>query len=139
MSRAAVMDAILAEPRLQALGFDSSNVLANYDGNQRPSDKMFMVLRWEAHDIDVRLGRGPHHLAIWTHMYRDFSTDYNHLDNVVDILDSVLGSIEDTAGADGYTVTQIDAEGRSRDLKDDGYQTFCRSTSYRVISHLTPT
>jgi hypothetical protein len=139
MSRAAVIDAIIAEPRLQALGFDNTNVLPNYDGNQRPSDKLFMVLRWEAHDIDVRLGRGPRHLAIWTHMYRDFSTDFNHLDNVIDIVDDVLGSMESVAGADGYTVTQIDPEGRSRDLKDDGYQTYCRSASYRVISHITPT
>jgi len=137
VSRAAVMDAILAEPRLQALGFDNTSVLANYDGNQRPTDKMFMVLRWEAHDIDVRLQRGPHHLAIWVHMYREFSTDFNHILDVIEVLDDVLTNITDTAGADGHTVTTIEAEGRSRDLKDDGYQTFCGSTSYRVISHIT--
>lgn len=137
MSRAAVYDAIVSDSSLQALGFDTDSVLVSHDGNQRPNDKMFMVLRWEAHDIDVRLGRGPRHLAIWVHMYREFSTDYVRIDNVFTILDGILTNMVHVEGDDGETLTVVEAEGRSRDLKDDSYQTICRSASYKVLSRVT--
>lgn len=137
MSRAVVMDAIIGDSELAGLGFDDDSVLANYDGRQRPTDKMFIVLRWEQHDWNVQLQRGPRNLAIWVHMYREFSTDFTRIDDVIERLDVVLSNIIDTPGRDGRTVSQIIPVGRSRDLKDDGYQTFCRSTSYQVLSRQT--
>jgi hypothetical protein len=137
MSRAAVYDAILVDSRLQALGFDASSVLVSYDGKQRPNDKMFMVLRWEAHNIDIRLGRGPRDLVIWVHMYREFSTDFVRIDDVIEILDDILVNLVQVDGADGRTLTTVESSGRSRDLKDDSYQTICRSASYRVLSRVT--
>jgi len=138
MSRAAILDAILTDSQLIDLGFNDSNVLPNYDGDQRPSDKMFMVLRWEENDTgiqgdDATLQHGWRNLAIWVHMYREFSTDFDHIDDTLDILDGVLSAIVGVTGADNRTVTCVEPQGRSRDLKDDGYQTYCRSASYRIV------
>lgn len=142
MARAVVLDAILADNSLQDMGFDGNNVIPGYDGDQRPSDKMFMVLRWETGDIELRgddstVARGPRHLVIWVHMYKTFSTDFNRIDDVLIALDKVLSNIIDQAGADGRSVTCIEAEGHSRDLRDTTYDTFCRSASYKVLDRVT--
>jgi hypothetical protein len=142
MARDVVLQAILDEAIFQNQGFDDSNVLVAYDGDQRPSDKMFMVLRWETEDIDLRgddssVTKGVRHLAIWVHMYKEFSTDFVRIDNVLKALDNVLTNIIDRAGADGRTVVMIEPEGKSRDLRDVTYETLCRSASYRVLSRDT--
>lgn len=142
MARAVILDTILMDSVLQGMGFDSSNVIPNYDGEQRPSDKMFMVLRWETQDIelsgdDATMRRGPRHLVIWVHMYKDFSTDFVRIDDVIDRLDHILTDIIDQPGADGRTVTCVEPEGHSRDLKDTTYETFCRSASFKILNRAT--
>jgi hypothetical protein len=141
MSRAAILDAIVNDSDLQAEGFDSTNVLVNYDGEQRPSDKMFLVLRWEAEDPvllgDDEVVRSARNLAVWVHMYREFSTDFVRIDDLIQKLNDVLSNIIDTPGADGYTVSRVEYRGSSRDLRDDGYDTLCRSTSYWMLSRKT--
>lgn len=146
MSRAVVVDAILDSTALSTLGFDETSVLPNFDGDQRPAGagdfKMFMVIRWGVDDAPpwpaFGAPNGPKHFDIWVHMPRELSTDYLHIDGVIDILDSIFSDIIDTPGDDGYTLTLIEPEGRSRDLRDDGYQTLCRQVSYRMLSRLTP-
>lgn len=137
MSRAVVLKAILEDTVLSNLGFDESSVKSNYDGEQRPSDRMFMVLRWGGQDLDQKMMRGPRQLTIWVHVYREFSTDYVRVDTVIDRLRSVLTDIINVPGEDGYTLTLIDPESFSEDLKDDGYQTICRSASFKVLSRKT--
>lgn len=145
MSRAVVYDSVINNSDLQALGFDSAHVLVNYDGEQRPSvafsgtQFMFMVIRWGTQEFDPRMFRGPWHFDIWVHMAQEFSSDFNRIDAVIEILDDVFTNILDTPGADGRSVTCIDLEGRSRDLSDPVYQTFCRNTSYKMISRMTAT
>lgn len=142
MARATVLDAIRNDSVLQDMGFDADNIKVNYDGDQRPSDQMFMVLRWETTDVELRgddstMTRGPRHLVIWVHMYKEFSTDFSHIDDTLTRLDTLLTNIIDKPGADGRTVTCIDTEGWSRDLRDTTYETFCRSASYKVLDHAT--
>lgn len=143
MSRAAVLDAILADSRLITLGFNASNVLSNYDGEQRPLDaNMFIVLRWEVQDVsmsgdDGRVTRGVRHFSVWVHMLREWSTDYSHIDQVIEILDNILTNMINVSGRDGMTLTLVEPEGRSRDLRDDGYQTLCRQISYKMLSRLS--
>lgn len=134
MSRGVVLSAILGDSRLQAKGFNEDNVCVAYDKEQRPSDQMFMVLRYGSQSVDQAIQRGPRDLVIWIHLYREFSTDYAHIDDVIVVLDDVLLNIIDTAGDDGFAVTQIDAGDKSGDFKDDTYQTLCRSTSFKVLS-----
>ena len=144
MSRAVVYDAILADGSLDMddVTFDADNVKVNYDGDQRPSDDMFLVIRWETPDIDLsgddgQFQRGPRHLTIWAHMYKEFSTDFVRLDKVIDALDKLLVDIIDRPGADGRTLVMVEPEGHSRDLRDVTYETFCRSASYKVLSWKT--
>ena len=141
MSRAAIYDAILADPNLINLGFDKDSVLVNYNGDQRPTDTMFMVLSWgnDAEGIrgDDVFSVPIKSLNIWVHMYRQFSTDFVRIDNIFDILDCTLGQMIEVNGADGYTLSQAIPGLRSRDLRDDAYQTLCRSSSYRILSRVT--
>jgi hypothetical protein len=149
MSRAAVFDAICADPTLQGMGYhgettpgaNDGTVLAGYDGEQRPSHTMFMVIRWETESVilqgDDNFTRTEHPCVFWVHMYREFSTDYNRIRDTIDAIDKVLVNMIDVAGADGESVTMIIPGQRSRDLRDDGYQTLCRSAQYNVISRPT--
>jgi hypothetical protein len=141
MSRAAIYDAILADPDLQALGFDKDSVKVNYDGDQRPTDTMFMVLSWgnEAEGLrgDDVFSVPLKTLTIWVHVYKQFSTDFVRIDSVFDILDGLLGGMINVDGADGVTLSQAIPGLRSRDLRDDAYQTICRSSSYRILDRAT--
>jgi hypothetical protein len=141
MSRAAIYDTILADQRLIDLGFDKSSVLVNYDGDQRPTDTMFMVLTWQNESEGLRgddvFFVPIKNLTIWVHMYKQFSTDFVRIDSVFDILDSILGAMIEVDGADGVTLSQAIPGTRSRDLRDDAYQTLCRSSSYRILDRVT--
>ncbi len=142
-----MLDAILNDTSISALGFDSDSVLVNFDGDQTPAGagnfKMFMVIRWGVEDAPPwrvpSAPNGPRHFDIWVHMPREMSTDYVHIDNVLNLLDSVFEDIINTPGDDGYTLTLIEPEGKSRDLRDDGYQTLCRQASYLMLSRVTQT
>jgi hypothetical protein len=138
MSRAAVYDAILADPTLTDLGYTADNFKVAYDGEQRPADTMFMVLRWETETVELRgddiFKRTAHPCVFWVHMYREWSTDYNHIRDTMDAVDNVLLNMIHVAGADNETVSMVTGGDRSRDLRDDGYQTLCRSVQYSVLS-----
>jgi hypothetical protein len=141
MSRAAVYDTILADQRLIDLGFDKDSVLVNYNGDQRPTDTMFIVLSW-GNDTEGLRGDDVFFVPIknmtaWVHMYRQFSTDFVRIDSVFNILDNILSNMIEVTGADGVTLSQAIPGLRSRDLRDDAYQTLCRSSSYRILDRVT--
>ena len=141
MSRAAVYDTILADQRLVDLGFDKDSVLVNYNGDQRPTDTMFIVLSW-GNDTEGLRGDDVFFVPIknmtaWVHMYRQFSTDFVRIDSVFNILDNILSNMIEVTGADGVTLSQAIPGLRSRDLRDDAYQTLCRSSSYRILDRVT--
>lgn len=137
MSRAAIQDALLADARLVAIGLDADSVLVNYDGEQRPNDIIFLVIRYDTPDYVPAVDREIQNITIWVHMWRKYSTDFVKIDKVIEIIDDVLCNMVHVAGADGYTLTLADKAGRSRDLRDDVYETICRSTSYRILSRQT--
>jgi hypothetical protein len=141
MSRAAIYDAILADPTLVALGFDKTSVLVNYNGDQRPTDTMFMILTWNAETEGLRgddvCSFPIKNLTVWVHLYRQFSTDFTRIDGVFNTLDGILGQMIQIDGADGVTLIQAIPGLRSRDLRDDAYQTLCRSSSYRILDRVT--
>lgn len=139
MSRAAVYDALINDVDLQAAGFDVDSILVNYDGDQRPNDEMFMVLSWGPEAVELRgddgqTTRKSRPLDIWVHCYREFSTDFVRIDNTFKTIDNIMSSMVQVTGADGYTLTMAEFTTASRDLKDDTYQTICRSSSYKILS-----
>jgi hypothetical protein len=142
MSRAAVYDALINDPVLQAAGFDASSILVNYDSDQRPNDEMFIVLSWGVEAIELRgddgqTTRKSRPLEVWVHCYREFSTDFVRIDNTIKTIDGIMSSMVQVAGSDGYTLTLAEVGTASRDLKDDTYQTICRSASYKILSRET--
>lgn len=143
MSRAAIHDALLADARLAAIGLDRSSIIVNYDADQRPNDEIFIVLGWQSPQVELRgddiFERESQSLTIWVHIYSEFSTDYNRIRDIIDIIDEILGNMIHVDGADGDTVTMVVFEGNSRDMRDDVYQTICRSRSYKVLSRRTAT
>lgn len=141
MSRAAIYDALLADSRLITIGLDTNSVLVNYDGDQRPSDTTFLVISWNPEDPALRgddvFERTFKNITIWIHIYREVSTDFGRIDAIIKILDDILTSMIHVAGADGYTVSCVEPAAISRDMRDDSYQTICRSRSYRILSRET--
>lgn len=143
MSRAAIYDALLDDQRLIDLGIDASSLLVNYDGDQRPNDTLFIVITWNPEDNafsgDDVVQRRFKNATIWFHIYREESTDFKRIDDVMDIVDDIYSNMIHVAGVDGQTVTLIETAGRSRDMRDDIYQTICRSGTYRILSRETAT
>lgn len=141
MSRAAVYDALLNDSRLIALGLDDESLLINYDGEQRPVDKMFIVIGWNAPEEALRgddiFTREFQSVTFWVHFLRSDTTDFGRIRDVFDILDDILLNMIHVAGDDGYTISCVESAGRSRDMRDDAYQTICRSISYRILSRET--
>lgn len=142
MSRAAIYDAALADSRLVALGLDEDSLLVNYDGEQRPVDRMFIVMGWGTDEIAMKgdddlFIRRYKTVTFWVHLYREDTTDFSRLDRILDILDDIYLNMVHVQGTDGYTVTTVESAGRSRDMRDDAYQTICRSVSYRILSRET--
>lgn len=149
MSRAAIVDAIAADTRLTALGFHKetsptakdATILMNYSADQRPSDTLFMVLAFGDETPILRSGdgwtRNQRPVTIWVHQYKEYSTDYAHIDGVLNILDEIMLGLVHVDGGDGYTLTLAEENGRSRDLRDRTYDTICRSISYRILSRET--
>lgn len=143
MSRAVVWDVITTDATLNLAGIDADSVKVNYDGDNRPSDKMFVVLRWgtteyllSGDDGSNRRGAATD-LSVWVHMYQEFSTDFGRIDAVIARLDDLLTNIIDMPGDDGRTLVMVEPEGHSGDLRDVTYETFCRETSYKVLSRTT--
>ncbi len=140
MSRAVVRQTILADARLVAAGFDEDHVITNYDGEQRPdvTNNMFMIIRWgdQSYQFSGRRG-GERDFDVWVHMLRERSTDYTHIDDVIDILDEAFEGIIDTLGDDSRGVTVIESEGCSGDLFDPSYRTLCRRASYRIVNRVS--
>jgi hypothetical protein len=146
MSRAVVYEAISTNADLVALGFSSENVEVNYDGDQVPkvtgSDSdipggMFIVIRWGEEDVQPVFNKGPINFEVWVHMLRQRSTDYDHVDRVINILADSLSDIINVAGADGQTVTLIDLGTKSGDYRDEAYDTLCRYVSFKMLSRAT--
>lgn len=149
MSRAVIYSTLTGSSQLQALGFDNEHILTNYSESQRPNisingdQPMFMEIRWQPEKREISY-EGPRFIGtrnfdIWVHLAQEISSDFTRIDDVILILDVLLAGIINVDGEDGYTAAMVGLGDRSSDLMDPVYQTFCRSASYNLVSHLTLT
>lgn len=136
MSRAAIFYALTHDATLTTLGINANTVFPNYSLDKRPVDNgAFLILRW-AEDGSPVFGdvKPPRGLDIWAHYPSKKSSDHAHIDTILDACDSVLTNMYDVAGSDGYKVTCVRAKGRSRDLKDESFETITRFATYDVLA-----
>lgn len=139
MSRAAVFTALTTDPTLNLLGITESTVFPNWASKERPSSTgPFLILRWQEDTLQVNL-EGPRILEVWAHIPMEISTDYGRIDEILYFVTQALIGLVHKPGADGFTVTSVDYQGKSPDFYDSAYNTINRNASFGVLSHETLT
>jgi len=139
MARDVIYSLLKSDAELATLGGPGFVVVPNFTGDQRPNGAgAFLVIRWgvTGYAREVQ-DNGSHRFDLWVHYPVSLSTDYVRIDDMLDRCDELFRAANDSqpTGADGWTVDEIDFEGRSGDFEDSGYQTICRRASYKVLSH----
>lgn len=146
MSRAYIENLLQNDATLAGLGIVSSAVFNQHDIKERPRhDGPFIVIRWEESTVTSQtytgmsngLPRAPRVMTIWVHSPMEKSTDFEHIDRILDRIDSLLNPLEHAEGSDGYTITSVSINGRSGDLKDEAFMTICRNADYGVLYRRT--
>ena len=136
MSREAIMTILTTDSGLNALNVNSNSVFQGQGMDERPASiTPFVLVRWMDEDRPVfGTVKPPRRVMIWVHWPVELSNDYSKIDKVLDKIEDVLLDMQDVAGGDGYTVSNVSSAGRSPDLKDEGLQTFCRWAMFEVLS-----
>lgn len=138
MSRSVILNAIETNSDLNAAGINENTVFASYSKEIAPvTDGPFVILRWFEHPKQQGFD-GPRVLEVWAHMPEKLSTDYGHLDNILNLVDRAILPLTQVVGEDGYYLTEVTPSGKSRDLVDRTYKTITRNASYGVLYHLAP-
>lgn len=139
MSRAAVLSALRSDEELSEL-VAPENILTNYSLEGRPSNLepgAFIILRWEEENTSSSVPSVTRTLTVWAHYPAEKSTDYSRLDSIMGVVKKILTGLEHVAGQDGQTVTCVEYNGASPDLKDDAFNTISRNSTFRVLSRAT--
>lgn len=145
MSRALIETMLKSDATLAGLGVDEDSVFTQHDLKERPKTDIFVVVRWEESmnfaqtytGMSNGLTRAPRVLTIWVHSLEEVSTDFEHIDQIIDRIDNMFAEVEDEPGTDGYTITTIRNSGRSGDLEDEVLRTVTRNASYAVLYRRT--
>ena len=146
MSRALIETLLKTDPDLAGMGIDEDSVFNQHDINERPKhDGPFIVIRWEESmqfsqsytGMSNGIPRAPRMLTLYVHSPIEISTDFDHIDQIIDRIDQIFYPIEDMPGTDGNTITAIRNAGRSGDLKDEGFMTVYRNATYPVLYRRT--
>lgn len=88
----------------------------------------FLTTRWG----NIAKGIGPskrQYLDVWAH---DRNRDYVRIDDILLRIEKLFNTVGSANPAEGW-ITQIDWQGSSPDLRDDGYDTVTRNSTFLVI------
>lgn len=88
----------------------------------------FIVMRWGL----ISRGIGPSRrqmLDVWVH---DRDRDYTRIDSILQRVEQLFASVFAEGATEGW-ITQIDWQGSSPDLRDDGYDTITRNSTFMLI------
>ncbi len=118
---------------MAAFGINSSRVWATQAMDMAPRKGPFLIIRWEETDRASNLRSRYETMTVWAHMARETSTDFATLDLILKRVEDLLTGVLHLSGPDG-TITQIDFQGRSPDLNDEGYKTITKNSAFRVVS-----
>jgi hypothetical protein len=136
MSRAAFFDILTSNPELNAININEDTIFPNYAGEERPSNTTpFIILRWgetgRPHWQEVKPFEP---VTVWVHWPAELTSDYTKLIAILDKIDDIVREAHDVVGADGYTMSFVEIEGRSADYLDDGFNTIAKYGVYQVFS-----
>lgn len=88
----------------------------------------FIVHRWGT--IVKGIGASKRqYVDIWAH---DRNRDYVRIDAIMKRVETLFNAVGAEDAAEGW-ITQIDWQGSSSDLRDDGYDTVTRNSTFLVI------
>lgn len=114
---------------LGSLGFHPGDIYAAEAADDIKVESFpFIVMRWGT----IAKGIGPSRrqlLDIWVH---DRERDYQRIDDALKRVEKVFASVVAADAKEGW-ITQIDWQGSSPDLRDDGYDTITRNSTFMVI------
>lgn len=88
----------------------------------------FIVHRWG----NIAKGIGPskrQYVDVWVH---DRDRDYVRIDAILKRIEALFSAVGSANATEGW-ITQIDWQGSSPDLRDDGYDTITRNSTFLVI------
>lgn len=126
--RALIMQAIIADPLINALGITNDNSFAvDVD---TPEQRPFLQLRWGTNQpalSKTQIGRRT--LTLWVH---DEPGDYARIDTIIFRLRELLPMLEGQSNGLGHLVA-AEWSGDSEDLSDDGHRTIARWTSFSLV------
>lgn len=131
MSKAALFNLISTDATLHTLGYAASAVYAS-NAVDDPYTSKFIVIHWEDVLLSVpQRSIGPTNVTVWFH---DKERTYDDIDAALNRTKVLMDAVIHLPGSDGFTITQMDWQGDSGELFDDGYGTVTRTTSYRIVS-----
>ena len=132
--RSAVFTLLSTDAELvSAFGINSSRVWPAQALDTAPRKGPFLIIRWEETDRGQNLASRSEVMTVWAHSPRESSTDFATLDLILSRVEELLLAVEHLSGTDG-TITQIDFNGQSPDLNDEGYKTITKNSAFRVVS-----
>lgn len=138
--RDAVFTLLDTDTQLATLGGSGFLVLAQYSYDQRPAG-VFVVVVWRTTDFEQAIqSNAAHHFDVYVHIPIGVSTDFVRVDRILDRCDAIFGAVEDgdpLVGDDGWQLEYVGFQGRSMDMKDEDYETICRSASYYALGSKT--
>jgi hypothetical protein len=120
---------------LNDIGVDRDSIFHNYSLEDRPVEGVpFVILNWL--DSPPRFWDGvkaPEKLDLWMNIPKEITEDFMTLNSYLDLVDDCFDELQDVAGVDGYTLSFISDNGRSKDIEDKGFKTIARSAHYNVF------
>lgn len=117
----------MAAGSLQTLGLLSASIYAAEAADDITAWP-FLTLRWG----NIAKGVGPskrQYLDVWAH---DRNKDYVRIDNILLRVEKLFSAVGASNADEGW-ITQIDWQSGSPDLRDDGYDTVTRNSTFLVI------
>ena len=145
MSRALIETLLKSDATLTEIGLPANRIFTQHDFKEVPQSGLFLVIRWEESTnfsqtytgMGNGISRAPRVLTLWVHSPKDWKTDFELIDQVIDRIDNMFAEIEDQPGTDGYSITSIRNAGRSGDLDDEALNTVVRNAAYSVLYRRT--
>lgn len=136
MARAAILTLIGTDPEINTIGISVPEVWSSNATDTPDASKPFLTIN-VADEPKVFGGQTVFEYEVWCHVPKALSRDYGKIDAALSRIVEIMLAATQVHGADGWTLSSASFSGTSGDLQDDGYNSLCRRSTYRVASRFT--